>query len=335
MFAQSLQHLNTFGLAARAEDLATIEHLEDLQRLHQSEAWKGRDLHILGGGSNVLLTQDLLGLVLLNRIQGRQEVYRNPQVVHIEFGGGENWHEAVLWAVAKGLGGLENMSLIPGTVGAAPIQNIGAYGVELKDRFVYLEAFDLESGKTQRFNRTDCQFGYRDSIFKGWAKGRYFITHVCLELDLNPTVNLRYGDIAATLDAWGIDQPNITDVSRAVIHIRQSKLPDPRVLGNCGSFFKNPVIPTAQFERLQERIPEARSYAAGEGLTKVPAGWLIEHAGWKGHRAGAVGVHEKQALVLVNYGGAQGSQVLQLARAIQADIFERYGIALEMEVNTW
>lgn len=335
MSTPSLQSFNTFGLVVEAEELVSIASTDDLKKLHDSQAWAQRQLHILGGGSNVLLTQNLSGLVLLNRIQGKKEVYRDEQVVHIEFGGGEIWHEAVTWAVAQGFGGLENMSLIPGTVGAAPIQNIGAYGVELKDRFVYLDAFDLDSGETRRFLKNECEFGYRDSIFKGWAKGRFFITQVCLELQLHPEVNLRYGDISGVLEQWGIAHPRIADVSRAVIHIRQSKLPDPAVLGNCGSFFKNPVITETQFEELKKRYPEAKSFPAGEGYIKVPAGWLIEHAGWKGHRAGAVGVHEKQALVLVNYGGAKGSEVLQLARDIQADILDRYGIALEMEVNAW
>ncbi|MFM1898155.1 MAG: hypothetical protein RL577_395 [Bacteroidota bacterium] len=335
MSTHSLQPFNTFGLAVEAEELASIGSLDELKKLQQSGAWSHRDLHILGGGSNVLLTQNLSGLVLLNRIMGKREIFRDQQVVHIEFGGGEIWHEAVIWAVEQGFGGLENMSLIPGTVGAAPIQNIGAYGVELKDRFVYLDAFDLTSGETKRFYKEACEFGYRDSIFKGWAKGRFFITHVCLELNLNPDVNIRYGDIAGTLEQWGIAHPKIADVSRAVIHIRQSKLPDPAVLGNCGSFFKNPVIAESQFEALKKRYPEAKSFPAGEGLIKVPAGWLIEHAGWKGRRVGAVGVHEKQALVLVNYGQAKGSEVLQLARDIQADILNRYGIALEMEVNAW
>jgi len=335
VFSQSLLPYNTFGLDVSTEEIYPVEDLISLHQFWISRRWENRPWHILGGGSNVLITDNLAGTVLLNRIRGKREIAREGNQIWIEFGGGENWHDAVMWAVEKGYGGLENMSLIPGTVGAAPIQNIGAYGVELKDHFVYLDAFCWETGTQVRFERSACEFGYRDSIFKRWAKGKYFITHICLQLELQPKVNTQYGDIASTLQSWGIQNPSIQEVSRAVIHIRQSKLPNPAELGNCGSFFKNPVIPESQFKELQARIPEAKHFPVGAGWVKVPAGWLIEHAGWKGHRAGAVGVHEKQALVLVNYGGAQGKEVIALAQKIQADILQRYGIELEMEVNAW
>jgi UDP-N-acetylmuramate dehydrogenase len=233
------------------------------------------------------------------------------------------------------LGGIENLSLIPGTVGASPIQNIGAYGVELKDVFHSLSAFHLPSGEIHHFDAKACEFGYRDSIFKREKRGQYFIVSVQLKLSQNAEIKTQYGDIQATLDGWGIAKPTIHDISKAVIFIRESKLPNPAEIGNCGSFFKNPVVSSDIIPMLQSQYPDIKTFPAGEGLTKVPAGWLIEKAGWKGFRRDDVGVHAKQALVLVNYGNGSGQEIIDLAHEIQVDILTKFGIALEMEVNAW
>lgn len=289
---------------------------------------------VLGGGSNVVFTKDWPGTILLNRIGGIEVVRSFKHCVWVRVGGGVVWHDLVTWAVAAGYGGLENLSLIPGTVGAAPIQNIGAYGVELRDVFVQLEAVDLEGGTRRIFRRVDCQFGYRDSIFKGVLRGRYAITQVTLRLRKAPhRLHLDYGDIRRQLTAHGVLQPGIADVAEAVIAIRRAKLPDPAVLGNCGSFFKNPEISHAEWVRLQASWPEAPHFPLPDGRIKVPAGWLIEQCGWKGYRQGSVGVYERQALVLVNLGGATGAEVAAMAAAIQASVKEKFGIFLEAEVN--
>ncbi|MEM9920662.1 MAG: UDP-N-acetylmuramate dehydrogenase [Bacteroidota bacterium] len=328
----SLQSYNTFGLPARAAHFAEVHSEKALVELLQEDI---RPLFILGGGSNILLTKDLPGLVIRNAIAGKAITRTFRHCVYVSFGGGENWHQAVLWSIEQGLGGIENLSLIPGTVGAAPIQNIGAYGVELKDVFVRLEAIDLSSGKKRIFRKKDCHFGYRDSIFKRAAKGRYCITRVVLRLQKASShrLNTRYGAIRQTLAEMGIEQASIADLSQAVIHIRSSKLPDPAKLGNAGSFFKNPEIAKADFVALQEQYPQVPHYPMDSGLIKVPAGWLIEQAGWKGKRIGAAGSHAKQALVLVNYGGATGSDIWQLALDIIASVKAQFGIELSAEVN--
>jgi UDP-N-acetylmuramate dehydrogenase len=272
---------------------------------------------------------------LHNRIQGRTIIEENSDHVIVEFGGGENWHETVLYTLEKGWGGLENLSLIPGTVGASPIQNIGAYGVEIKDTFHALTAFHIPTGTFHTLYHSDCAFGYRDSVFKSEKKGQYFITAVQFKLSKQPVIKTQYGDIQATLDGWGISEPSIRDISNAVIHIRQSKLPNPAEIGNCGSFFKNPVVDSQIIPALTVQYPDIKTFPAGEGLTKVPAGWLIEKAGWKGFKRNQIGVHAKQALVLVNYGGGTGAEIIALAKEIQADIFQKFGIELEMEVNAW
>ncbi len=328
-----LLSLNTFGIQAEAKTCVFIEDIPQLQEAIKQ--FSGNSKLILGGGSNVVLTQNIEAILMINRIKGLQIIHEDSEFVLLECGGGEIWHDTVMYTIANGWGGLENLSLIPGTVGAAPIQNIGAYGAELKDCFVQLSAVDLQSGAIRTFSQSECKFGYRESIFKHEVKGKYIITSVQFKLAKNPTIKTQYGDIQQTLLDWGITNPGVADVSKAVIHIRQSKLPNPAEIGNCGSFFKNPVIDVEHFNRLKLEFPTIKSFDAGPGKVKVPAGWLIETAGWKGFREGNYGVHEKQALVLVNYGFATGMEIIQLAKRIQADILQKFQIHLEMEVNAW
>lgn len=326
----SLLKLNTFGISAQAKAFVSIPSVSALRTVLR--LWKGK-MMILGGGSNILLTDDIDALVIKNDLKGKKVIRSFKHCVHIEAGGGENWHELVLWSIEQGYGGLENLSLIPGTVGAAPIQNIGAYGVELKDVFVKLEAVALATGKKKTFYTKDCQFGYRDSIFKRANKGKYCITKVVLRLTKSPQVNITYGAIQTTLQAMNIAQPSIRSVSDAVIQIRSSKLPNPAELGNSGSFFKNPEIDRPTFEALQKRFPSIVFYDLPDGRVKVPAGWLIEQCGWKGKRVGNTGCHAKQALVLVNYGGATGAEVRAHAERVMASVEEKFGICLQAEVN--
>ncbi len=322
---------NTFGIPARAAQLAEIDSADALRQALRT----GRQpLLVLGGGSNILFTRDWPGLVLHNRILGKSIVRRFARRVWVCAGAGEVWHELVRWAVEQGLGGIENLSLIPGSVGAAPVQNIGAYGVELKDVFVSLEAVELSTGKLRRFSKKDCRFGYRDSIFKQAEKNRYCITSVTLSLTTTGhRINTGYGDIARTLEAMNISQPGIADVSAAVVRIRSSKLPDPAQIGNCGSFFKNPELDAGALARIREQYPAVPHYPLPGGQVKIPAGWLIEQCGWKGKRVGNTGCYDKQALVLVNHGGATGSEVRALALAIIESVQQKFGVALEPEVN--
>lgn len=329
---QDLKSVNTFGISANAAKYAVVQSEADLLLLIKTGI---RPVYILGGGSNLLLTGSLEGLVIKNEIKGIRQVAATESEVVLAVGGGENWHELVCWTLKENLGGIENLSLIPGSVGAAPIQNIGAYGVELKDVFHQLEAIHLETGQTKIFSKEDCAFGYRDSCFKNELKGQYFITKVILRLSKDPQPNISYGAIETVLAEKGIIHPTIQDVSNAVIEIRKKKLPDPAVIGNSGSFFKNPLIDAADFERLQKLYPDIVFYKQTNGAYKIPAGWLIEKAGWKGKRVGAVGCHEKQALVLVNYGGGTGIDIRNLANQIQVDILNRFGIGLTPEVNFW
>ncbi len=329
----SLRPYNTFGVEAFAERLAMLHTPDDARRALDQY---GPPARILGGGSNVLITRPLEGFTWLNRIGGLQRLEADDASAVVGAGGGMVWHELVLWAVRHGLGGIENLALIPGTVGAAPIQNIGAYGVELKDVFERLEALHLPTGEVHVFEKRDCQFGYRDSIFKRQARGQYLILRVWLRLrKKGHQPDTSYRALADWLAQRGIGQPTIAQVAEAVIAIRSSKLPDPSVLGNAGSFFKNPILLEAQVHALQEQYPTLPSWPAGEGMRKVPAGWLIERCGWKGRREGVVGCHERQALVIVNHGGATGAQILAFAKKIQESVAERFGIALEPEVNVW
>lgn len=328
----SLKKLNTFGIEAKAEQLLVVESTEALLAVIRSNH---TPIRLLGGGSNILLTGDLPGLTLKNEIGGIEVFLENQHDVLIRVGGGVVWHNLVVWTVQHGLGGLENLSLIPGTVGASPIQNIGAYGVEVKDVFHSLEAIDLASGEHRVFHKDECKFGYRDSIFKQELKGKYCITHVYFQLHKSPSLNTAYGDIQQTLSEMGVQEPTILDVSNAVISIRQRKLPDPAEIGNAGSFFKNPELEQADFQRFITAFPNAPNYPLADGRVKVPAGWLIEQAGWKGHRVGDAGCHAKQALVLVNYGQASGAEILALAEKIQASVLGKFGIRLSPEVNIW
>ncbi len=327
----SLLPYNTFGLDVKAAHFAEISSLDDLQASLRTGI---RPVFLLGGGSNVLFTQDAQGLVLKNNLRGIRVIREFKNKVWVEAGGGELWHNFVLWAVAQDYGGVENMSLIPGTVGAAPIQNIGAYGVELKDVFVRLKAFHLETGKTKTFSRADCRFGYRDSVFKREEKGKWCITSVVFSLSLSPhRLNTSYGDISKTLETNGVVAPNIADISQAVVQIRSSKLPDPSIIGNCGSFFKNPETDRAVLDRILRTHPQAPHFPLPDGRVKIPAGWLIEQCGWKGKRVGNTGSYERQALVLVNYGGATGAEVKNLANAIIESVEREFGVRLEAEVN--
>ena len=331
---KELLPFNTFGLPAKVSYFTTIQQASDVQSAIDSGI---RPLRILGGGSNILITKDQNGLLLKNEIKGKTVVRRWPNRVHVRVGGGENWHQFVLWAVENNFGGIENLSLIPGTVGASPIQNIGAYGVELKDVMVQLTAIDLETGQKKVFRHKECAFGYRDSIFKRHAKDRYIITEVVFSLTTHQhKINTSYGDISNTLEALQITgTPTIADISKAVVHIRSTKLPDPEKIGNCGSFFKNPELPAAVLERIRTNYPTAPGYALPHDRVKIPAGWLIEQCGWKGKKVGNTGCYEKQALVLVNHGGATGEEVRQLAHAIIDSVKVKFGVDLEPEVNIW
>ncbi|MCY7327198.1 MAG: UDP-N-acetylmuramate dehydrogenase [Saprospiraceae bacterium] len=327
----SLLPYNTFGLDAHAAHFVEVHTVEELRAALQKAI---HPVLILGGGSNLLFAHDPPGLVIKNSIRGIEEVHRSDREVRLKVGAGENWHQFVLYAVAQDLGGVENLSLIPGTVGASPVQNIGAYGVELKDVFVELEAVELATGQLHTFRAADCQFGYRDSIFKRSAKGRYCITAVTFALSRSAHhLRLGYGDLQRMLTEQGVSQPTIADVSRAVIHIRSAKLPDPAVIGNCGSFFKNPETGREVLERIQVAHPQAPHFDLPDGRVKIPAGWLIEQCGWKGKRVGHTGCYEKQALVLVNYGGATGAEVQALAQAIIQSVEDKFGVRLEAEVN--
>lgn len=330
----SLKRYNTFGLDANARDIFRVRSISGLRK-----KLKDNDLviSILGGGSNILLTGDVDSLVLKNELRGKSIVSRDADGVKVAVRSGENWHQFVLWSLANGLAGLENLSLIPGTLGAAPIQNIGAYGIELKDIFEGLEAMSLETGEMRFFEKEECQFGYRDSVFKRKLKGKYFITKIFLRLQeaAKAKVSVEYGAIRQILEEKNISHPTVKDVSNAVIEIRQSKLPDPKVLGNSGSFFKNPVISKSHFLSVQQNFPDIVFYDLPDGTVKVPAGWLIEHAGWKGKRVGNTGSHARQALVLVNYGGATGAEIKALSDEIIASVKGKYDIELEREVNIW
>lgn len=331
----SLKSYNTFGLEAFARHWIDINSEADLQSLLRHSDYRSLPKLILGGGSNVLFTQDFDGMVIKMSIQGIEVIREDERHVWLAVGAGVNWHELVLYCVANELAGMENLSLIPGTAGAAPLQNIGAYGVEIEQIFDSLEAIDLATGDKRHFSHADCQFGYRESIFKHALKGRYIISQVTFRLDKQPTFHTSYGAIKETLDEMGVtsDTLSIRAISDAVIHIRQSKLPNPAEIGNAGSFFKNPEIPKTQFDQLKVQYPMMPGYPIGEATVKVPAGWLIEQGGWKGKRFGDAGVHTKQALVLVNYGEATGEAILAVARQVQDSISAQFGIQLTPEVN--
>ncbi len=331
---KSLKNYNTFGIDIKAKCFSSVQSIEELKTILSSH--KNEPLFILGGGSNMLLTKDIDEHVLHINLKGVHVVFENNDEVIVEAHAGENWHDFVIYCLHHDFGGVENLSLIPGNVGTAPIQNIGAYGVELKDVFDSCEAVEIDTLETKRFGLDECKFGYRDSIFKNEAKGRYIITSVRFRLTKNKhLLRTSYGSIQDELEAQGIIQPTIKDISDAVIAIRKSKLPDPKVLGNSGSFFKNPVVTLDTFNAFRLKYPEAPYYEVSAMQYKIPAGWLIEKSGWKGRRIGDAGVHEKQALVLVNYGNATGSELWKLALNIQKDVKDKFGIYIEPEVNVF
>jgi UDP-N-acetylmuramate dehydrogenase len=329
----SLRPYNTFGFDVGARHFVSVTSVAQLHTLLRDPDWEKSPKWILGGGSNVLFTQDVDALVIHMAIKGIDMVREDDHHTWLRVGAGENWHQFVLYCVENGHAGVENLSLIPGTVGAAPMQNIGAYGVEIKDVFEELEAMEIATGTLRTFDGPACAFGYRESVFKRSLKDRFIITSVTFRLQKTPEFQITYGDIQKTLDSMNIDNLSLRAVSDAVIHIRQSKLPDPAQIGNAGSFFKNPEIPKPQFEVLKAQYPTLPGYPIGSEMVKVPAGWLIEQAGWKGHRAGAVGVHDRQALVLVHYGAGTGQQIKDLAAQVQTSVEEKFGIKLSPEVN--
>lgn len=326
-----LKPYNTFGITAKASHFAQFNTVDELDRLLAPD--RSRPLLILGGGSNILLTGDIDALVLKNDIRGITKTKENNEFVLVTASAGENWHDLVLFCIENNWGGIENMSLIPGSVGAAPMQNIGAYGTEIKDVFVSLDAYHIASGELKTFSAEECRFGYRESVFKRELKGQYIIVSVTLQLTKKHVLNTRYGAIEEELKKMGITNPGIRDVSNAVISIRKSKLPDPAEIGNSGSFFKNPVVEKSVVEKIQTEFPDAPAYPAKEGYAKLAAGWLIEKAGWKGKTFGHYGVHKQQALVLVNYGGATGQEIFQLSEDILKSVKEKFGVTLEREVN--
>ena len=330
----SLKPYNTFGIDVTAEYFAEINSVDELQSILKE--YNTVPLLILGGGSNIVFTKNVEGLVIRMNTKGIEKTKEDDTHVWVKVQAGENWHEFVQWSLTQNYGGLENLSLIPGNVGTSPMQNIGAYGVEIKDVFDSLEALEIATGAIKTFTLSDCAFGYRESVFKRELKGKYIIISVTYCLNKPPhTLHTSYGAIQHELESMKIENPTIQEVSKAVIQIRKSKLPDPKQIGNSGSFFKNPTVPKAIFQNLQQKYPSIPSYPIDEQTVKIPAGWLIEQSGWKGKRIGDAGVHTQQALVLVNYGNATGQEILNLSQQIIQDIQNQFGITLEREVNIY
>jgi UDP-N-acetylmuramate dehydrogenase len=330
----SLRPYNTFGIDVRARLLCRIEREDHLTGIARDSRFADQRKLVLGGGSNVVLTRDFDGLVLLIELRGKRIAREDDEAWYVEAAAGENWHDFVAWTLVEGLPGLENLALIPGTVGAAPIQNIGAYGLEMGERFASLRAVELATGEIVEFDAAACRFGYRDSFFKREGRDRFAIVSVTFKLPKAWAPHADYADVARELAARGAAAGSAVTpqaIFDAVVAVRRAKLPDPLVLGNAGSFFKNPVVDAAQFDALKAKEPDLVSYRQPDGRVKLAAGWLIDRCGWKGRAMGAAAVHERQALVLVNRGGATGAEVLALARAIQKDVFERFGVELEAE----
>jgi len=329
----SLKNFNTFGIECLADQLIHIEEKEDLAILFREGKFSSSELLILGGGSNLLLTRKRLETVILIEIEGLEIISSDENNTWLRVGAGETWDDAVQYAVSHHWGGLENLSIIPGKAGAAPMQNIGAYGSELAEVFEELTTFNRLTGDFQKFNKAQCEFGYRNSYFKNEGKGKYIITDITLRLYNHPTLNTSYGTVEETLNDMGFYNPTLENVREAIIRIRNSKLPDPKVIGNSGSFFKNPVIEKNVFENIKERYPLLPGYEQPENTIKIPAAWLIENCNWKGKKEGNVGVHEKQALVIVNLGDADGIEILEFSKKIQESVESKFGILLEPEVN--
>lgn len=328
----SLKNYNTFGIEAKAEKFVAVHSVSELKNILEQN--KNQQKFILGGGSNMLLTKNIEALVIHIDLKGKKIIREDADSVWVESQAGENWHEFVLWTIDQNFGGLENMSLIPGNVGTTPVQNIGAYGTEIKDTFVSCEAINIDNQEMRTFTNEECRFGYRESVFKNEVKDKYIIVSAVFKLTKrNHKINTSYGDIQAELAKNNITTPGLKDVSNAVIAIRKSKLPDPAELGNSGSFFKNPILLKSDFEQIHQKFPEMRFFDISETEVKVPAGWLIEQAGLKGKRFGDAGVHKNQALVLVNYGNATGQEILDVSKTVQNTVFNTFGIHIEAEVN--
>jgi len=326
-----LQKKHTFGLSAHAQALVKVHNLQELKSALGLDYKKKM---ILGGGSNLIFTKDYKGLIIELGIKGIHVEREFKNSIHLKVGAGENWHQTVLWALKHNYGGLENLSLIPGKVGASPIQNIGAYGVEVKDVFVKLKALEISTGKVKTFYKKDCQFGYRDSIFKNKGKGKYIIIEVYFKLSKNlHRINTSYGAIKTELVKKKIKNPSIQDVSSAVIKIRQSKLPDPNKIGNSGSFFKNPIISNSKFKSILKKYPELVHYKLSDGKVKLAAGWMIDQCKWKGKSIGGIMVHPKQALVLTNQGDGSAKDLQKMIAKVIQSVEKRYAVTLEPEVN--
>ena len=330
----SLLPFNTFGINVNAKFFVQIQSVEQLKELIQSDVYQHKKRLIIGGGSNMLFTRDFLGLVVKISIKGIDTVKETDTHVWIKSGAGVVWHDLVMYCIDHNWGGVENLSLIPGTVGAAPMQNIGAYGVEIKSVVDQVECIDVITGDVRCFNNEECCFGYRESVFKQELKEKYFISSVTLSVTKkNHQLNTTYGAIQDRLSQQNVNHATIRDVSDAVIFIRQSKLPDPHVIGNAGSFFKNPIISSEEYQTLKHAYPDIPSYSPVNQEVKIPAGWLIEQCGWKGKTINNIGVHTHQALVLVNYGGGNGNEIFQLAEKIKQSVEEKFGVKLMSEVN--
>lgn len=328
-----LRPYNTFGIAARSRYFADFSNADELGELLSAPQFRDLPRMILGGGSNVLFTKDFDGVILKNEMKGMEVVGEDDDYVYVKAGAGESWHGFVMENIKHNRGGLENLSLIPGNVGASPMQNIGAYGVEIKDTFHSLEALHLEEKEVVSFTKEDCRFGYRESVFKHKYKGQFAILSVTYKLSKHPQFNTSYGAIEAELNAMGVKDLSIQAISQAVINIRSSKLPDPAKIGNAGSFFKNPTVTAGDYERIKAAHPGVVAYPVEGNQFKLAAGWLIEQCGWKGYREGDAGVHAKQALVLVNYGEAKGGEIYDLSQKVLDSVEEKFGVLLEREVN--
>lgn len=332
---KSLKEFNTFGIDAKAKEYIELNNLEEAQSFFKQTNLIEKDFLILGGGSNLLLTEDFNGIVIKNNLTGVEVIEDSEEYINLKVGAGENWHQFVMHCVKNGYAGVENLSLIPGNVGASPMQNIGAYGVEVKELIIEVECIRIEDGSKVIFSNEECKFDYRSSIFKTTHKNQFFITRVTFSLKKQPEYKISYGAIKTELEKAGINDNNISikAVSDAVITIRQSKLPDPEKIGNAGSFFKNPIVSTAVFEKLKKQYKDMPAYELPKGGYKLAAGWLIEKTGWKGYTEGEYGVHKKQALVLVNYGNATGLEIYDLSERILLSVKQKFGVQLEREVN--
>ncbi len=328
----SLKRFNTFGIDATAKSFAAVASVDELKEVMES-ILSNENIFVLGGGSNVLFTNNFDGIIIKNELRGIQLFSEDENHFYVKAAAGESWHQLVMYCIANNYAGVENLSLIPGNVGASPMQNIGAYGRELKDVFYELEAYDIKEKSVVTFTKEECGFGYRESVFKHKYKGRFIILNVTFQLDKKPVFHTEYGAIQQELERMNVSQLSIAAISEAVINIRKSKLPDPTLIGNAGSFFKNPTIDNEQFFALKNTYQSIVGFAANTGKTKLAAGWLIEQCGWKGYRKGDAGCYDKQALVLVNYGNATGNEIYQLSQQIIESVQQKFDVLLEREVN--